>query len=93
MALGSAPSDRIVWADKAWLQSLLKPARTMLYMADIYGFRLSNQDQQLYTAWNGQDPPDAWEIEPNRRIEQVQGVGNRYISDYAALAGRAGTAM
>ena len=68
-------------------------ARTMLYMADTYGFRLSNQDRQLYTAWNRQDPPDEWEIERNRRIEQVQGFGNRYISDYGALAGRAGTAM
>ena len=48
---------------------------------------------QLYTAWNRQDPPDAWEIERNRRIERVQGVGNRYINDYAALSGRAGTAM
>ena len=38
-------------------------ARTMFYMADTYGFKLSRQDQQLYTAWSRQDPPDAWEIE------------------------------
>jgi deoxyribonuclease-1 len=64
-------------------------ARTMFYMADTYGFNLSRQDQQLYTAWSRQDPPDAWEIERNRRIKAIQGKGNRFVEDYAALFGKA----
>ena len=45
----------------------------MFYMEDIYGFRLSDQDQQLLTAWSRQDSPDAWEIERSRRIKAIQG--------------------
>jgi deoxyribonuclease I len=60
-------------------------ARTMLYMRDTYGFRLSSQDTQLFGAWNNQDPPDAWEIERNRRIKAIQGIGNRYVEDYKRL--------
>ena len=67
-------------------------ARTMFYMADMYGFTLSRQDEQLYTAWSRQDPPDAWEIERNRRIKAIQGKGNRFVEDYAALFGKAATA-
>ena len=64
-------------------------ARIMMYMADTYGFRLSRQDQQLYTAWSRLDPPDDWEIERNRRIAAIQGRGNRFVEDYAALFGGA----
>lgn len=58
-------------------------ARTMLYMADTYGFRLSRQDQQLYRAWNNSDPPDAWEIERNQRIAKLQKIENRFVSQYS----------
>ena len=64
-------------------------ARVMLYMADTYRLTLSRQDQQLFTAWSRQDPPDAWEIERNRRIKAIQGQGNRFVEDYAALFGQA----
>jgi len=64
-------------------------SRIMLYMADTYGFNLSNQDRQLYTAWSRQDPPDAWEVERNRRIEAIQGKSNRFVADYAAIFGKA----
>lgn len=60
-------------------------ARTMLYMRDTYGFRLSRQDEQLYRAWNNDDPPDAWEIERDRRIKRIEGVGNRYVEEYGRL--------
>ena len=60
-------------------------ARIMLYMQDTYGFRLSRQDQQLYRAWNNADPPDAWEIERDKRITRVQGKGNAYVSSYRRL--------
>jgi|GEM_PF-683068 len=67
-------------------------ARVMFYMADTYGFNLSRQDQQLFTAWSRQDPPDAWEIERTRRIKAIQGKGNRFVEDYAALFGKTGAA-
>jgi len=60
-------------------------ARTMLYMQNTYGFRLSRQDQQLYAAWNNADPPDAWEIERDRRIARLQGKTNEYVSAYRQL--------
>jgi deoxyribonuclease-1 len=60
-------------------------ARTMFYMRDTYGFRLSRQDEKLYAVWNNADPPDAWEIERNRRIRRLQGKGNRYVEDYRRL--------
>lgn len=64
-------------------------ARAMLYMSDTYGFNVSRQDQQLFTAWSRQDPPDAWEVERNRRIKTLQGRGNRFIEDYAVIFGKA----
>ncbi len=67
-------------------------ARTMLYMSDTYRFNLSRQDQQLYTAWSRMDPPDVWEIERNRRIKAIQGRGNRFVEDYAALFGKTAAA-
>ncbi|NCA72228.1 MAG: deoxyribonuclease I [Sphingobacteriia bacterium] len=60
-------------------------ARTMLYMRDAYGFRLSRQDEQLYRAWSNGDPPDEWERARNRRIEAVQGNANPYVTDYHRL--------
>ncbi len=64
-------------------------ARTMFYMADTYGFSLSRQDEQLFTAWSKQDPPDAWEVERDRRIKAIQGRGNRFVEDYATIFGKA----
>jgi deoxyribonuclease-1 len=63
-------------------------ARAMFYMSDTYGFNLSRQDQQLFNAWSRQDPPDAWEVERERRIKAIQGRGNRFIEDYSALFGK-----
>lgn len=64
-------------------------ARTMFYMTDTYGFTLSDQDRQLFTAWSRQDPPDAWEQTRNQRIKAIQGKGNRFVDDYAAIFGKA----
>ena len=63
-----------------------------LYMEETYGFNLSRQDQQLYTAWSRQDPPDAWEIERIRRIKAIQGKGNRFVEDYARIFGKTAAA-
>ena len=67
-------------------------ARVMFYMEDTYGFRLSDQDRQLFTAWSRQDPPDRWEIERARRIMAIQGKGNQFVTQYAALFGKTATA-
>jgi deoxyribonuclease-1 len=67
-------------------------ARIMFYMEETYGFRLSNQDRQLYTAWSRQDPPDAWEVERTRRIKAIQGKGNRFVEEYAAVFGKGAAA-
>lgn len=58
-------------------------ARAMFYMAETYGFTLSSQDRQLFSAWNRQDPPDAWEQTRNQRIAAIQGKANRFISQFA----------
>lgn len=65
-------------------------ARVMFYMEDTYGFKLSDQDRQLFNAWSKMDPPDAWEIERNQRIAAIEGKDNRFISQYAAGASGAG---
>ncbi len=67
-------------------------ARVMFYMEDTYGFRLSDQDRQLFTAWSRQDPPDRWEIERARRIMAIQGKDNKFVTQYAALFGKTATA-
>jgi deoxyribonuclease-1 len=36
-------------------------------------------------AWNNADPPDAWEIKRNQRIERLQGIANPFVSDYRRL--------
>ena len=57
----------------------------MLSMQNIDGFQLSRQAQQLYAAWNNAGPPDAWEIERNRRIVRLQGKTNDSVSTYRQL--------
>ena len=65
-------------------------ARTMFYMEVTYGFRLSDQDRQLFTAWNKMDPPDSWEKTRNQRIKAIQDRGNTFIENYptTAVSGR-----
>jgi len=55
-------------------------ARVYFYMEHTYGFNLSKQDRQLFTAWAKEDPPDDWEYERNRRITEIQGRGNPFIT-------------
>lgn len=55
-------------------------ARVHFYMSATYGFRLSNQDLQLYGAWHRQDPPDEWEKTRNLRIASIQGNDNPFIT-------------
>jgi deoxyribonuclease I len=55
-------------------------ARTYFYMEHTYGFNISRQERQLFTAWAKQDPPDEWEYERNSRIAAIQGRGNPFIT-------------
>jgi len=55
-------------------------ARTYLYMSDRYKMKLSSQEVNKFSAWNNEDPVDAWEIEKNERIKAIQGNGNLRIS-------------
>lgn len=67
-------------------------ARAMFYMADTYGFNLSSQDRQLFTAWAKQDPPDTWEQTRNQRIAAIQDRDNPFISQYASRFGKTAAA-
>ena len=61
-------------------------ARTYFYMEDTYGFNLSDQQRQLFSAWDRQDPPDDWERERNDHIARLQGRGNRFIEEWSDQA-------
>lgn len=54
-------------------------ARSVLYMSDRYGIRLSSKQRRLMEAWHLQDPPDAFEKWRNLKIRQIQGNGNPWI--------------
>lgn len=60
-------------------------ARINFYMRDRYHLALSNQQLQLFTAWNNLDPVDAWEQQRNERIRQAQGNDNPYVTRYQHL--------
>ena len=55
-------------------------ARVYFYMEQTYGFKISDQQRQLFTAWAKEDPPDEWETERNNRIAAIQGRGNPFIT-------------
>jgi len=46
-------------------------ARAILYMDRTYGPFLTDELRQRYQAWSEGDPPDAWELERERRIETI----------------------
>lgn len=54
-------------------------ARTYLYFERVWNMRLTSDERALYDDWSTHDPPDAWGIERDRRIAQVQGVGNPFV--------------
>ena len=61
-------------------------ARTYWYMRDTYGIQISNQQNQLFTAWDRQYPVTDWERLRNRRIVAIQGRGNPYVEKEAQPA-------
>ena len=56
-------------------------ARTYFYMQDKYNINLSDSESKLMTAWNEMYPPEKWECERNKKIEQIQGNDNRFITE------------
>lgn len=56
-------------------------ARTYFYMRDKYNINLSDSDHKLMTAWNEMYPPEKWECDRNRQIEQIQGNDNKFITE------------
>ena len=60
-------------------------ARTYFYMMDRYDMRISDQQKQLFIAWNNSDPVDRWESEKNQRVKDLQGDENKYVSNYKRL--------
>lgn len=61
-------------------------ARAYLYMSKTYKIHLSDSQLQLMRAWNALYPPDAWEIEWDKRVASIQGNHNLYISDYVQFS-------
>lgn len=57
-------------------------ARAYLYMAERYHISLSQSQIQLFRHWNKQYPPEVWEVERNKRILDIQGNDNPYITQY-----------
>lgn len=56
-------------------------ARAYKYMDASYPERhiLDDAHRALMDAWDAEDPPDDWERERNRRIEELQGNANPFI--------------
>lgn len=54
-------------------------ARTYLYFNKQYGMKLSKQELQKYESWDKSYPPNAWEIEQNKRIAKGQGNINEFV--------------
>ena len=57
-------------------------ARAYLYMKAKYGVVLSEKELKTFETWNRDFPPNAWEIEWDKRVARVQGNHNLYISAY-----------
>ena len=65
-------------------------ARAYRYMDAAYPEAriLDEPHRALFVRWSEQDPPDAWEIERDRRIAERQGNANPFVSGAAAAPTR-----
>lgn len=54
-------------------------ARTYFYMSDRYALRLSQQERQLFSAWNRQYPVSTWERQRNQQLACIMGWGNPHV--------------
>ncbi len=62
-------------------------ARAYAYMDAAYPEReiLDEAHRALFAAWDREDPPDAWERERNRLIEELQGNTNPFVAQGDAI--------
>lgn len=56
-------------------------ARIYLYMHERYGMRMSNQDRQLYQAWDRSYPVQEWERQRNQLVACRMGWGNPHVGE------------
>ena len=54
-------------------------ARAYLYMHTVWGMPLEPERKAMYEAWHDADPLTEWEVERNKRIMEIQGVGNSFV--------------
>ncbi len=54
-------------------------ARIYFYMSDKYNIRLSKQERNMMQAWSSLDQISQWEKIKNKRVEKIQGNGNKFI--------------
>ena len=56
-------------------------ARAYKYMNAAYPEHVAMDEphRALFDAWDAEDPPDAWELERNRRITELQGNANPFV--------------
>ncbi len=64
-------------------------ARAYLYMHEVYGegLPLTPEETARFEAWHEADPASAWEVQRNKRIAALQGVGNSYVPMIAMAGG------
>lgn len=55
-------------------------ARSILYMSDEYGFKISEDMRNLMLKWHKIDPPSKDELRRNKLIKDLQGTVNLYIN-------------
>jgi len=58
-------------------------ARAYLYMSKTWGLKLLEEEQVQYQSWNEADPPDAWELERDKRIAAIQGNHNTFVTEHS----------
>lgn len=54
-------------------------ARAWLYMAGEYGMQLTPEERAQCETWHADDPPDAWELLRDERIDGAQGNANAFV--------------
>lgn len=63
-------------------------ARVYFYFEARHGHRIGRSQRQLFEAWSRMDPPDAWELERDRRLEAATGAANPILAPYRQQAQR-----
>ena len=61
-------------------------ARIYFYMDESYPGIISGKNRKLFETWDKQDPVDSWECEREKRIQEVQGNGNRFVGEVCPSA-------